>query len=129
MLKIYLMKITYKIQNKDEVTNLKSYSNFTLEEESAAVPTTKEYSVYADNIYKLYLGYYNTYAKKKGKLTVLVGNSDTVYLKEWKCPDAKLIISISYEETECSMERLFRMDSDKVIAYLKQEGIILPTPS
>lgn len=129
MLKIYLARITYKIQNKDEVINLISYSNYVIREEQDAVSATREISAYADNISKLYEGCCYVNKKKKGKFSMFLGMDLTVRLKEWKCPDAKLVISVSYQETKCSMNQLFKLDSNDVIAYLKQEGIIISTSS
>lgn len=129
MLKIYLMKITYEIQNKDKIINLKSYSNYMIEEEQDAVSTTGEFSAYANNISKLYDGYCYVDKKKKGNLAMFLGCDRSIYLKEWKYPDAKLVKSISYQEAKCSMKQLFELNSNDVIAYLKQEGMVLPTPS
>lgn len=129
MLKIYLATISYKIKKKDEVIDLNSYSNYTIKEEQNAVHTTKEFSAYADNISELYNGSCYVDKKKRGRFAVFVSWDYDVYLKEWKCPDAKLIMSTSYQETQCSMQQLFKLEANQVIAYLKQEGIILSIPS
>lgn len=50
---------------------------------------------------------------------------DTIYRKGYKYKRANPCVSlrIKYEKVIVSMERLFKMDSDKVIQYLLERGI------
>ena len=50
-------------------------------------------------------------------------------VRQWKEPDAKLVLHCSYDEVWCSMKRLMDLPCDEVIAYLKQEGMNLIVPS
>lgn len=124
MLKIYLKTIKHIIQDKDEEYTAYYKSRYVIEEEDGVRSSTSELSIYDDNIENV--GYWYVATKKKQGFKVVVDTEDGLLtFKQWKDPDVKLIKTINYKEQSCSMNHLFDLPADKVIAYLKQEGVNL----
>lgn len=118
MFKIYLKTIKYQIKDAE----IDHHTFFVIEDEEKVKAWQKEINIYSDELPKAYHNVYIT-QKKKGKKVTFDPYWNSITYKEWKEPDVKLIISISYEESMCSMKQLLKLDADKVISYLKQEEI------
>lgn len=129
MLKIYLRTLKYKIHNDGKIVKLNSHSHYVVRDEEVAVSKTVELGAYTDKAHKAYVYTSDVKQKKKGKQAYYCGWPCDVCLKEWKAPDAKLILHVTYEENDCSMKELITLPASDVIAYLKQEGMNLVMPS
>ena len=122
MLKIY-RKITNQIINHGSITYGVDYSSrYVIEEEENAKSYTREYNIYSDNINSVSCSccYYEG---KRGAVVTVYGDDCFLKFKSWKEPDVKLIEIVEYVEQSCSMKNLCYLPADKVIAYLKQEGL------
>lgn len=128
MLKIYLRTIKYEIHNEDQVAHLFSDSHYVIRDEEIATTKTLDWDAYTTEAENAYAGECCIKQKKKGK-TALYYAWDSVYLKQWKMPNAKLVMHVTYKEDDCSMKRLMTLPVTDVIAYLKQEGMNLTDPS
>lgn len=129
MLKIYLCRTEYEIHNENKTVFLNTYSDYVVKDEDAAKPTTIELGAYTDEAQHKYAYSSSVCQKKKGRHARFWGWPNEVYLDEWKAPDAKLVMHITYKEKECSMREFMRLPVSEVIAYLKQEGLNLVMPS
>ena len=124
MLKIYLKRIN-QIINQDHITYGVYHSSFyVIEDEECARSYTREYNIYSDNINSVSCNccYYE---EKRGAVVTVYGDDCFLKFKSWKRPDVKLIEIVEYVEHTCSMRELCKLPADKVIAYLKQEGLNL----
>lgn len=129
MLKIYLRTIKYEIHNEDKVVKLNTNSEYVIRDEEIAIPKTIELGVYTDEAHRVYVYTSDLRERKKGKLAYYWSWEHEVYLREWKAPNAKLVMHVTYEEDSCSMQELMDHPATDVIAYLKQEGMNLILPS
>jgi len=129
MLKIYHWRIKYEIHNENKKVKIATDSGYAIENECDAINKTVELGAYTSEAHKAYAYSSELKQKKKGRTAYFYGWPTEVYLREWKAPDAKLVLYITYEETDCSLTELMKLPSSDVIAYLKQEGICLVTPS
>lgn len=123
MLKIYLRTVDCAIHDKNKVIDLGSSSNYVIKDEMLAVSKTTEFGAYTDEAHKEYPFASGVQQKKKGRVACYGAWLDEAYLKEWKSPDAKLVVHTTYEEALCPTREFMRMDITDVIAYLKQEGL------
>jgi hypothetical protein len=126
MLKIYRHTIAYYIEQNSQRTLVTELSGFALKEESEAVNFRRECSAYSDEAQSVYPYHIDLFDCWRGKEACYHNWPIKVVCKEWKCPDAKLIISITYKESTCSMRELLEMDADKVMAYFKQNNLTFP---
>ena len=128
MLKIYLRKITYEIHNEGKVEYLNSGSHYVIREEEMVTSETVEWDAYSDEAHNAY-GPVDVWHRKKGNEIKYIAWYNSIYLKQWRSPNAKLVKHITYKERDCSMKELMDLPSADVIAYLKQEGmgLIMPT--
>lgn len=122
MLKIYLKTIINEIHSDGVEYDISHDSFYTIEDENCAESFTREYKLYSDEIQNAYTAL-DIYEKKRGRIVYASGDDCFLKFKEWKEPNAKLVQYVRYKECSCSMSQLFRLPADKVIAYLKQEGI------
>ena len=122
MLKIYLKTVHHEIHSDGVEYEVKHYSFYTIEEEACAQPYTRECSLYHDELHQI-SSYCESVDKKHGRMIYVFGSDCFLKFKQWKEPNAKLIEHVSYKEHSCSMNELCRLPADKVIAYLKQEGL------
>ena len=129
MLKIYLRSIEYELHDKKKVVDIGSSSNYVIKDESDAVSKTTELGAYTDEAIKTYRWASGVEQKKKGRVAYYGILFDEIYLREWKSPDAKLVMYTTYEEALCSVRELMQLPVPDVIAYLKQEGLSLIVPS
>ena len=123
MLKIYLKTIHHEIHSDGAEYKVKHYSFYTIEDEAVATPYTIEHNLYSDMLHSV-ASYCDVVERKKGLLVYVYGSDCFLKFKQWKEPNAKLIERVSYREHSCSMNELCRLPESKVIAYLKQEGVI-----
>lgn len=129
MLKIYLRSTEYELHDKNKVIDIGSSCNHVIKEEAEAVSKTTELGAYTDEAMKTYRWASGVAQKKRGRVACYGIFFDEVYLREWKSPDAKLVVHDTYEETTCSVRDLMFLPAPDVIAYLKQEGLSLTIPS
>lgn len=129
MLKIYLRTIKYEIHNDGKTVKLNTNSCYVIRDEDVAVPKTIELGAYTNEAHRAYVYTSDLKQKKKGKLAYYYGWPCEICLKEWKAPDAKLVMHVTYEEDDCSMRELMTLPANDVIAYLKQEGMNLIVPT
>lgn len=129
MLKIYKRTIEYELHNEGCVKELNRDTEYVIRDEKNATPKTIEFGAYTDKAHEAYIFSSELKQKKKGKLSYFYGWPSEFYLREWKAPNAKLVMHISYKESSCSMKYLMTLPATDVIAYLKQEGLGLVTPS
>ena len=122
MLKIYRRTFSWHIKYDSKFILINSYSSFVIEEESEAIHTCHECSAYAPEDY---LGCVEVRDTRRGRSVCYSYWPEKLILKEWKHPDAKLVTTITYKEMSCSVKELMSLDVNKVIAYLKQEGLSL----
>lgn len=122
MLNTYLVKFQRKIGVNDWETTLTNYSIIEddrqewIEEKASMMPMSEinNYTLSestlrdAFNIYRTERKWYDTFYRK--------GYS-------YKRINPYVSLRIKYEKVTISMERLFKMDSDKVIQYLFERGI------
>ena len=122
MLKIYLKTIKRIIRSNDAEHCVDHKSFYVIAEEEDAQPHTKEYNLYDDELLNAFypLSYRD---RKHGRVVHICASDGYLKFKQWKEPDAKLIEYVSYKEHICSMNELYRLPADKVIAYLRQEGL------
>jgi hypothetical protein len=92
-------------------------------DESEATDDIWECSVYSDEVQANYAEAHECW---RGRYVYFYNWPVKIVCKEWKCPDAKLIVSITYKESTCSMRELLEMDADKVMAYFKQNNLTFP---
>ncbi len=122
MLKIYHKTIKREIHSNGVEYNVDYKGFYTIVEEETAQPHTREYNLYDDELLSAvyFLDYYDG---KRGRVVRVYSDDGFFKFKQWKEPDAKLIERVSYKEYACSMKELCTLPADKVIAYLKQEGL------
>lgn len=129
MLKIYWRTVECEIHDKNKVINLGKSCNYVIKDEKLAVSKTTEFGVYTDEAHKAYPWSSGVQQKKRGRVVYYDAWLDESYLREWKSPDATLVVYTTYEEASCPTREFMKMDVADVIAYLKQEGMSFPTPS
>lgn len=129
MLKIYHWHNEYKLCDDNKSIRLSSLGDLCIKDEYEAVEKIEEFGAYTKEASKAYCSNTEFKQKRKGIKAIYWTYDGAVYAKQWIAPEAKLVVHSSYEETSCSMKQLMKLDADKVIAYLKQEGIGLVTPS
>lgn len=124
MLKIYRKTVIHEIHNHEEKCTIAHSSFYTIEDEDNIQPIMKEYSLYSDEAkdacFDLYVD-----DSKRGRVARAYAMLGCYKFEQWKKPDAKLIKYVHYKEQSCSMKELWNLNANKVIAYLKQEGINL----
>lgn len=123
MLKIYRRTFSWYIKYDAKNILVNSHSNFVIEEESEAINARNECNAYTDEAVQKYLGSVDVRNTRRGRSMCYRVWPEAVVIKEWKHPDAKLVTTITYKEMSCSMKELMSLDANKVIAYLKQEGL------
>ena len=124
MLKIYRKTIINEIHRDDTRFSVSHDSFYTIEDEDYTQASIREYNLYSDEIQNVYIAP-DIYDKKRGRVVYVYSDDGLLKFKQWKAPNVKLLQYIYYKEQSCSMNELFRLNADKVIAYLKQEGINL----
>ena len=124
MLKIYLKTIKYEIHSDGAEYDIANASFHTIEEKTNAKSYIREYNLYGDEIQNVYYGF-DIYDNKRGRVVYVHGDDCFLKFKQWKEPNAKLVEYVYYKEHSCSMNELFKLKADQVIAYLKQEGVNL----
>lgn len=130
MLKIYLCTVEYSLKNGDQEEYLSTNTNFVIRDESEAVEQTKEWGAYTVEARSAYNHICEWKQTKKGIKTIYwFSRDDSVCVKEWLAPNAKLVANISYKESSCTAGHLLKLPAADVIAYLKQEGLGLTIPS
>jgi hypothetical protein len=122
MLKIYLKTIHHEIHSDGVEYEVHHNSFCIIEEETCAQPYTRECSLYHDELHQI-VSYCDYFDRRRGRAVLVCGDDCYLTFKQWKEPNAKLIERVSYREYACSMRELCRLPADKVIAYLKQEGL------
>ena len=125
MLKIYLSETEYALNYGDKIYCLRSRYGLCIKDESEAVDDIQEFGAYTKEAFDAYPSIVEYKECRKGMKAIYWTYDGPVYTKQWVAPNAKLVMSSSYEETSCSMKQLMDLPSDKVIAYLKQEGLNL----
>ena len=125
MLKIYTRHNQYELCGGTRSIELSSLNKLCIMEESEAVDKTTEYDAYTMDAVRAYDLNATLKQKAKGTKALYWTYEGIVYAKQWKVPDAKLIVHSTYEESWCSLKRLMDLPASDVIAYLKQEGISL----
>ena len=125
MLKIYRKTIINEIHSNGVEYDISHDSFYTIEDEDYAKSYVREYKLYGDEIQNAYSAL-DIFDKKRGRVVYVYGDDCLLRFKQWKEPNAKLVQYIHYKEHSCSMNELFRLPADKVIAYLKQEDVNLP---
>lgn len=129
MLKIYLVKMKYELHGKDRIINLSTSSCYAISDEANAINGTMKFGAYTEEAKDMY-NYEVRLSKTKKGMMASYWTWDSIYwAKQWIEPDAKLVLHVDYEETSCSMRKLMELPATDVIAYLKQEGMSLVTPS
>lgn len=123
MLKIYLRTTQYELHTEKYAVDLITSRHYVIRDESFAVDKTIELGAYTDKAWHNYDFICETRQTKKGVKAIYWHDGGYTCVKQWKEPEAKLILHCSYEEASCSMKRLMELPADEVIAYLKQEGI------
>jgi hypothetical protein len=123
MLKIYLRTTQYELHTKKHITELISSRHYVIRDESFAVDKTFELGAYTTTAQHEYDFICDMHQTKKGIKAKYWHDDYYTCVKQWKEPDAKLVLYCSYEETSCSMKRIMELPAPDVIAYLKQEGI------
>ena len=129
MLKIYLRTTQYELHTGKHAVDLITSRHYVIRDESSAVDKTIELGAYTDKAWHNYDFICEMRQTRKGVKVNYWHDGYYTCVKQWKEPEAKLILHCSYEETTCSMKRLMELPAPDVIAYLKQEGIGLVTPS
>ena len=122
MLKIYRKTIKHEIHSNGVEYKVDYHSCYVIIEEAEAQSHTREYSLYDDKLQNT-LYFLGGYVGKRGRVVHVYSDDGFYRFKQWKEPDAKLIEYVTYVEYACSMNQLCRLPADKVIAYLKQEGL------
>lgn len=115
MLKIYLRTIKYEIHNEDKTVKLNTDVCYVIRGEEIAVPKTIELGAYTDEAHRVYVYSSDLSQKKKGKKACYYGWPCEVYLKEWKAPNAKLVLHVTYEEDDCSMKELMTLPATELL--------------
>lgn len=129
MLKIYMRTTKYELLTKKRTIDLITSRDYVIRDESFATDKTFELDAYTEKAQHNYDFICEMRQTKKGIKANYWHDGYYTCVKQWKDPDAKLILHCSYEETSCSMRRLMELPADDVIAYLKQESIGLVIPS
>lgn len=129
MLKIYLRTTQYELYTGKHTIDLITSRDYVIRDESFATDKTFELDAYTDKAWHNYDFICEMRKTKKGVKVNYWHDGYYTSVKQWKEPDAKLILHCSYEETSCSMKRLMDLPAPEVIAYLKQEGLNLTMPS
>jgi hypothetical protein len=122
MLKIYRKTVIYQIHSDGGEYHISDKRFYTIEDEAYAESSYREYNLYGDEIKNVY-STLDIYDNKRGRVVYVWGDDCFLKFKQWKEPNAKLIECVHYKEQSCSMDQLCRLPADKVIAYLKQEGV------
>lgn len=123
MLKIYLRTVEYEIHNEDKIGYLFSNSDYVIRDEEDAYSRTTDFDAYTVEAQEHYIGRCDITQKRKGKTALYVSWDRSIYLQQWKAPNAKLVARLHYKEKPCSMKQLLTLPATDVIAYLKQEGL------
>ncbi len=129
MLKIYLRTTQYQLHTGKYTIDLITSRDYVIRDESFAVDKTFELGAYTSQAQSNYDFICDMNHTKKGVKAKYWHDGYYTCVKQWKEPDAKLVMHCSYEEAWCSMKRLMDLPASDVIAYLKQEGIGLTIPS
>jgi hypothetical protein len=129
MLKIYRRTSKYELCDETRSFNLRTFSRLVIMDEVDAISETAEFGAYTEEAEWAYFPDVELQKKRKGIKAIYYTPSHTVFARQWAAPNAKLIRHRSYKEEKCSLRDLMELDADKVIAYLKQEGLNLTTPS
>ncbi len=129
MLKIYWRTDKYELSDGKRIIRLKTVSNRVIRDEADAISSTVEFGAYTEAAEIAYFPDCELIQKRKGIKANYWHHDSCVVAKEWLVPDVKLIKHRSYRETYCSMKELMSLETTDVIAYLKQEGLNLTTPS
>lgn len=128
MLKIYLKTIIQEVHSGNTGYEIYHRSFYDIEEESLAKTHTRQCSVYHDEINRISC-HVDLFDTRRGRIAYVIGDGSYLKFKQWKEPNVVLVERISYKEHVCSMQELFRINADKVIAYLNQEGMNITMPS
>lgn len=129
MLKIYLRTTEYELITQKHSTKLITSHDYVIRDESFATDKTIEFGAYTRDAQKNYDFICEMRKTKKGVKAIYWYDGYFTRVKQWKDPDATLLLHCSYEEVWCSMQRLMQLPAPDVIAYLKQEGLNLAIPS
>lgn len=129
MLKIYLRTTQYELYTGKYTIDLITSRDYVIRDESFAVDKTFELGAYTSKAQFNYDFICEMRQTKKGVKAKYWHDGYYTCVKQWKEPDAKLVLHCSYEEAWCSMKHLMDLPADDVIAYLKQEGIGLTITS
>jgi hypothetical protein len=129
MLKIYLRTTQYELHTGKDPIDLITSRDYVIRDESFAVDKTFVLDAYTDKAQYNYDFICEMHQTKKGVKAKYWHDGYHTCVKQWKEPDAKLVMRCSYKEAWCSMKRLMDLPTNDVIAYLKQEGIGLIIPS
>jgi hypothetical protein len=129
MLKIYLRTTQYELHTGKHTIDLITSRDYVIRDESFATDKTFELGAYTSKAYYNYDFICEMCETKKGIKAKYWHDGYYTCVKQWKEPDAKLVMRCSYDEASCSMKRLMELPASDVIAYLKQEGIGLSIPS
>lgn len=129
MLKIYLRTTKYELHTEKHSIDLITSHDYVIRDESFATDKTFELDAYSDKAQHNYDFICEMRQTKKGVKANYWHDGYYTCVKQWKEPEAKLILHCSYDEASCSMKRLMNLPAPDVIAYIKQEGIGLVMPS
>lgn len=129
MLKIYLRTTEYELCTKNCTIDLIISHDYVIRDESFATDKTFELDAYTDKAQLNYDFICEMRQTKKGVKAKYWHDGYYTCIRQWKEPEAKLVLHCSYDEAWCSMRRLMELPAPDVIAYLKQEGIGLVVPS
>ena len=123
MLKIYLRTTEYELHMSKHIIKLITSRDYVIRDESFAVDKTFELGAYTDRAKTNYDFICDMRRTKKGIKATYWADGGYTCVRQWKEPEAKLILHCSYEPYSCSMKRLMELPAPDVIAYLKQEGL------
>lgn len=129
MLKIYLRTTQYELHTRKYSIDLITSRDYVIRDESFATDKTFELDAYTSKAQSNYDFICEMRKTKKGVKAKYWHDGYYTCVKQWKEPDAKLILHCSYDEAWCSMSRLMELPAPDVIAYLKQEGLNLTIPT
>ena len=122
MLKIYLKRVDRIINDGPYTYGVDHFCRYVIEDEECAKSYDRKYNIYSDAINSV-SNRCSYYEEKRGAVVTVYADDCFLKFKSWKHPDVKLIEIVEYVERSCSMHELCRLPADRVIAYLKQEGI------
>lgn len=123
MLKIYQKTILREVHSDGVIYYVDHRTSYVIEDDACAKNEVNEYNLYDDNIRSV-ISFCDYRDRKRGRVVYFYDiDGSLLSFKSWREQNAKVVEFIDYENKSCSMNELCRLPADKVIAYLKQEGL------